>query len=87
MRRKKVFYGAPRTDTNRYAVQVPVQLSHISGMSAPGLVAYARRSGKRSTSIDSTPSWFALIAVSIGRFPPMPHVRLVMVLSDVHFHL
>jgi hypothetical protein len=28
---------------------------------------------------------FALIAVSIGRFLPMPHVRLVMALSDARF--
>jgi hypothetical protein len=30
---------------------------------------------------------FALIAVSIGRFLPMPHVRLVMALSEGRFHL
>jgi hypothetical protein len=30
---------------------------------------------------------FALIAVSIGGFPPMPHVRLVTALSDARFHL
>jgi hypothetical protein len=87
MRRKKVSYVAPRTgyeSVRRAGSGAAVACRWNVGSRLDRLRA---RFGQGLDQHRFDAVMFALIAVSIGRFPPMPHVRLVMALSDVRFHL
>jgi hypothetical protein len=87
MRRKKVSYVAPRTgyeSVRRAGSGAAVARLWNVGSRLGRLRA---RFGQALDHHRFDAVMFALIAVSIGRFLPMSHARLVMALSDVRFHL